>query len=169
VIAAETGVINTVDPLGGSYYIESLTGEIEAAAETYIARIDGMGGMLRAIETGFVQAEVQNAAYDDQRAVESGERVVVGVNRFRSEDAPMPLLRVDPALEREQVARLLAVRARRDAAATASAIAGVENAARDGANLMPPILAAVEALATVGEISDALRGVFGEYRETVVV
>ncbi len=169
VIAAETGVINTVDPLGGSYYLESLTDQIETGAVKYLARIDAMGGMLRAIETGFVQSEVQNAAYDDQRAVESGEKIVVGVNRFRSEEEPMPVLRVDPDLEHGQVERLRAMRARRDGAAAARAMAGVDAAARSGANLMPPILAAVEAMCSVGEISNAMRGVFGEYRETVVV
>jgi methylmalonyl-CoA mutase N-terminal domain/subunit len=169
VIAAETGVINTVDPLGGSYYIESLTDQIEAGAVEYIARIDAKGGMIRAIEQGFVQAEVQNAAYDYQRQVESGERVIVGVNRFQSEEAPMPVMRVDPDLERAQVERLRAVRARRNGSATSAAIAAVERAAGDGENLMPRILAAVEARATVGEISDAMRRVFGEYRESVVV
>jgi len=168
VIAAETGVVNAVDPLGGSYYIESLTDQIEAGATDYIARIDAKGGMIRAIEQSFVQAEVQNAAYDYQRQVESGERVIVGVNRFQSEEAPMPVLRVDPDLERAQVERVRAVRARRDAAA-AVAIAEVERAAGGGENLMPRILAAVEARATVGEISDAMRRVFGEYRESVVV
>ena len=162
-------MINTVDPLGGSYYIESLTDQIEAGAVDYIARIDAKGGMIRAIEQGFVQAEVQNAAYDYQRQVESGERVIVGVNRFQSEEAPMPVLRVDPDLERAQVERLCAVRARRDGSAASAAIAAVEHAAGDGENLMPRILAAVEARATVGEISDAMRRVFGEYRESVVV
>ncbi len=169
VIAAETGVVNTVDPLGGSYYIESLTDQIEAGAADYIARIDAKGGMIRAIEQGFVQAEVQNAAYDYQRQVESEERVVVGVNRFQSEEAPMPVLRVDCELERAQVERVRAVRARRDAAAASATIGEVERAAGSGENLMPRILAAVEALATVGEISDAMRRVFGEYRESVVV
>ncbi len=169
IIASETGVANTVDPLGGSYYIESLTDKIETEAEEYIARIDARGGMIRAIEQGFVQSEVQNAAYEFQRQVESGERVVVGVNRFQSEEAPMPVLRVDPQLERDQVERVRAVRARRDAAAAAVAVAEVERSAREGDNLMPRILAAVEAHATVGEISDAMRRVFGEYRESVVV
>jgi methylmalonyl-CoA mutase, N-terminal domain len=169
IIAAETGVTNTVDPLGGSYYIESLTNQIEAGAQDYIARIDAKGGMIRAIEQGFVQSEVQNAAYEFQKQVESGERVIVGVNRFQSEEAPMPVLRVDPALEREQVERLRAVRARRDSAAASAGIAAVEQAAASGENLMPRILAAVEARATVGEICDAMRRVFGEYRESVVV
>ncbi len=170
IIAFESGVPNTADPVGGSYYIESLTSEIERKAEEYLCRIDALGGMLRAIETGYVQKEIQNAAYDYQRAVESGDKIVVGVNRFQeAEGKPLPTLRVDPELERIQIGRLQKVRAERDAVRAQSALAALERAAAASQNLMPLILAAVEAYATVGEISDALRRVFGEYRETVVV
>jgi methylmalonyl-CoA mutase N-terminal domain/subunit len=170
IIAYESGVTNTADPLGGSYAIEKLTNEIDEEARAYIAKIDAMGGMLRAIENGYVQREIQRAAYEYQRAVESGEQVVVGVNRFQSEhENPIPTLRIDPEIERSQVARVQALRARRDAERTRNALAAVESCARGTQNLMPPILGAVEASATVGEISDALRRAFGEYRERVVI
>jgi methylmalonyl-CoA mutase, N-terminal domain len=170
ILAQETGVANTVDPVGGSFAIERLTGEIESRARDTIQRIDALGGMLRAIETGYVQREIQKAAYDYQRAVESGERVVVGVNRYRTEnEPPIPTLRIDPAIEREQVDRLTALRARRDAQRANAAIAAVESRARMGENLMPAIAEAVEAYATVGEISDALRRVFGEHQESVAL
>ena len=170
VIAHESGAANTTDPVGGSYAIEALTGEIERHAQEYIEKIDVLGGMLRAIEIGYVQGEIQKAAYEYQKAVERGERIVVGVNRFQSEDErPIPLLRVDPEIERTQVARLEALRARRDAARVAAALAEVQRRAGTRENLMPAILSAVESLATVGEIADAMRRVFGEYEESVVV
>jgi len=170
IIAHESGVAATVDPLGGSYAIEALTNEIERRATDYLARIDALGGMLRAIEQGYVQAEIQRAAYDYQMAVERREQIVVGMNEFQAEkSAPIPLLRIDPEIERTQVERLRALRARRDAAKTTAALAEVERRARSSDNLMPAVLAAVEAWATVGEIADALRRVFGEYEETVVV
>jgi methylmalonyl-CoA mutase N-terminal domain/subunit len=170
ILAHETGVANTVDPLGGAYAIEWLTDEIERQAKAIIARIDALGGTLRAIEIGYIQREIQNAAYEYQQKIERGERVVVGVNRFRAaEQAPTPILRIDPAIEREQLERLSALRASRNAGGAAAAVAAVESRARSGENLMPAILAAVEALATVGEISDALRRVFGEYQETVAL
>jgi methylmalonyl-CoA mutase N-terminal domain/subunit len=170
IIAQETGVANTVDPVGGSYAIEKMTDEIESGAREYIAKIDAMGGMLRAIETGYVQQEIQKSAYQYQRAIETGEQVVVGVNRFQSEGGqPIPTLRIDPEIERAQVARLHALRARRDAAKARAAVDEVERRARGSENLMPAILAAVEAYATVGEISDAMRRAFGEYQESVVV
>src|SRR5271170_598533 len=170
IIASESGVVNTVDPVAGSYAIEKLTDEIEAGAQDYISKIDAMGGMLRAIETGFVQQEIQKAAYEYQQAVDSGEQVVVGVNRFQAEEErPIPTLQIDPAVEAAQIARLNALRARRDAAKTRSTLAEVERRARSTENLMPAILSAVEAYATVGEISDALRRAFGEYHESVVI
>jgi methylmalonyl-CoA mutase N-terminal domain/subunit len=170
IIAQETGVANTVDPVAGSYAIEKLTNEIEAHARDYIAKIDAMGGMLRAIETGYVQQEIQKSAYEYQRAVESGEQVVVGVNRFQAEEErPIPTLQIDPEIERTQIARLYALRARRDAAKSRAALEEVERRARSTENLMPAILAAVESYATVGEISDALRRAFGEYQESVVI
>jgi methylmalonyl-CoA mutase N-terminal domain/subunit len=170
IIAHETGVANTVDPVAGSYAIEKLTDEIEAGAHEYISRIDAMGGMLRAIETGYVQQEIQKSAYDYQQAVERDEQIVVGVNRYKAEEErPIPTMRIDPEIERAQVARVKALRARRDAAAAQAAVGEVERRARSGENLMPAILAAVEAYATVGEISDALRRAFGEYHESVVI
>ena len=170
VLAHETGVASTADPLGGSYAIEALTNTIESRATDYLRRIDALGGMLRAIEQGYVQGEIQKAAYDYQMAVERGEEIIVGMNRFQTEkDVPIPLLRIDPEIERSQVERLRALRARRDAAKTQAALAEVERRARTSENLMPAVLAAVEAWATVGEIADALRRVFGEYEETVVV
>ena len=170
IIAQETGVTNTIDPVAGSYAIEKLTSEIEEQARAYIAQIDAMGGMLKAIEAGFVQQEVQKAAYEYQQAVDTGEQVVVGVNRFQAEEEKtIPTLRIDPEIERTQVARLQALRARRDAAKAAAATAEIERRAGSGENLMPAILAAVEAYVTVGEISDALRRSFGEYQESVVI
>ena len=170
ILAHETGIANTVDPVGGAYAIEWLTGEIERQAREMIARIDALGGMLRAIETGYVQREIQKAAYEYQQEIEQGKRVVVGVNRFRTgEQPPIPTLRIDPGVEREQVERLAALRARRNAAQAGAAVAAVESRARSGENLMPAISAAVEAYATVGEISDALRRVFGEHQETVAL
>ena len=170
IIAHETGVANTIDPVGGSYAIEKLTDEIEAAAQDYIAKIDAMGGMLRAIEAGYVQQEIQKSAYEYQRAIERGDQIVVGVNRFQTDhERPIPTLRIDPEIERSQIARLQALRARRDAAKSRAALDEVERRARSTENLMPAILAAVEASATVGEISDSLRRAFGEYRESVVI
>jgi methylmalonyl-CoA mutase N-terminal domain/subunit len=170
IIANESGVVNTVDPVAGSYAIEKLTNEIESGAEEYIAKIDAMGGMLRAVEAGFVQQEIQKAAYEYQQAVDSGEQVVVGVNRFQAdEERPIPTLRIDPAVEASQIARLNALRARRDTTRTKSALAEIERRARTTENLMPAILQAVESYATVGEISDALRRAFGEYQESVVI
>jgi methylmalonyl-CoA mutase, N-terminal domain len=170
IIAHEAGVANTVDPIGGSYAIEHLTDEIESRAKSYIARIDVLGGMLRAIETGYVQGEIQKAAYEYQRAVERGEQVVVGVNRFKSEkEIPIPTLRIDPDNERAQIERVRALRGRRDSVRAAETVAEVERRASSGENLMPAIADAVEAYATVGEISDALRRVFGEYTESVVL
>jgi methylmalonyl-CoA mutase N-terminal domain/subunit len=167
IIAHETGVTGTADPLGGSYYIEELTDSIERGAREYIERIDRMGGALVAIETGFVQSEIQNSAYEFQRAVERGERTLVGVNRFRMDEPEPPVtFRLDPALEREQVERLRALRASRDAKHVAGRLDALECAARGTDNLMPLIADAAEAYATVGEISDRLRKVFGEYRET---
>jgi methylmalonyl-CoA mutase N-terminal domain/subunit len=170
ILAAESGVTNAVDPAGGSWAVEALTDKIESSAEEYIGKIGAMGGMLRAIETGYVQGEIQRAAYEYQLAVERNQRVVVGVNRYTSEEQrPIPLLRIDPAIEQAQVKRVQALRARRNAETVKRTLEEVERRARGEENLLPAILAAVEAYATVGEISDALRRVFGEYRESVVV
>ena len=165
IIAHETGVTNTADPAGGSEHIEALTDSIERGVADYLKRIDDMGGTLRAIETGYIQNEIQNAAYDYQREIESGARIVVGVNRFQQEERAVPTFRIDPELERSQVERVRQVRASRSKDAVEAKLAALEQAARDGTNLMPPILEAADAYATVGEISDCLRAVFGEYRE----
>jgi len=169
-IAYETGVTNTIDPFAGSYAIEHLTNEIERGASAYIAKIDALGGMLRAVETGFVQSEVQQAAYEYQQAVERGDVVVVGVNRFtENEGKRIPTMRINAEVESSQIERLNALRARRDFAKSKAALAEVERRARSTENLMPAILSAVESYATVGEISDALRRAFGEYQESVVI
>jgi len=170
IIACESGAPNTVDPVAGSYYIESLTDELERRAQAYLEKVRDLGGMLKAIERGYVQQEIQNAAYDYQQTVDHAEAVVVGVNRFEvEEEKRVPTFQHDPDLERKQVERLKAMRAKRDKKAWEAALKSVEDAARSGENLMPRIVAAVEAYCTVGEISDTLRAVFGEYKETVVI
>lgn len=170
VIAYESGVADIVDPLGGSYAVEEMTTRIEEMAEAYIEKIDQMGGMLRAIETGFVQREIQDAAYRYQRAVESGDSVVIGVNRFREEEtSPIPTLTIDPKIERDQVERVRAVRERRSKEQAAAAISSLSAAAAGSENVLPRILDCVENEVTVGEISNALRAVWGEYREAVTV
>jgi methylmalonyl-CoA mutase N-terminal domain/subunit len=167
IIANETGVTSVADPFGGSIYIEELTDKIEQGARDYIERIDAMGGTLAAIESGFIQGEIQNAAYAFQQAVERGEAIVVGVNRFKqAEQNPLPPFRMDPAIEATQIQRLRDVRASRSQELATATLDALENAARGPDNLMPPILEACEAHATVGEISDRLRRVFGEYRES---
>ena len=170
IIAYESGAPQTVDPLAGSYYIEALTNQIETQAREYLDKIDAMGGTLKAIERGFIQQEIQNAAYEYQQAVDRLESIVVGVNAFElQEEKRIPLLHMDESLERKQVERLRAVRAKRDQAKWQAALKKVEDTARGTGNLMPPIVEAVEANATVGEISDAMRRVYGEYHETVVI
>src|SRR5437879_4548220 len=170
ILPNETGVTNTVDPVAGSYAIESLTNEIETGAVKYLEKIDAMGGMLRAIEAGFVQSEIQKAAYEFQPAIEKKEQIVVGVNDFiAQEDRAIPILRIDAEIERSQIARLNALRAKRDSARAQSALAELQRRASTSENLLPAILAAVEANATIGEISDALRRVFGEYQESVII
>jgi methylmalonyl-CoA mutase N-terminal domain/subunit len=166
IIAYETGVTNTVDPAGGSEYIEGLTDELERGVAQYLSEIERTGGTLRAIETGYIQNEIQNSAYQYQRAVETGERIVVGVNRFLQEDERgVPSFRLDPAMERTQVERLREMRAGRSAGAVAESLDALAAAASAGRNLMPPILKAASLYATIGEISDRLRAAFGEYRE----
>jgi methylmalonyl-CoA mutase N-terminal domain/subunit len=170
VIAYESGVADTVDPLAGSFAIERLTNEIERLASGYLEKIDAMGGMLRAIESGYVQREIQESAYTYQRAVETLDAIVVGVNRFQiEEDQSIPLLRIDERIEREQVERVKAVRARRDAVRASLALAKLEEAAKGTENVLPKILDCVEAFVTVGEISGCLRKVWGEYREAVTL
>jgi methylmalonyl-CoA mutase N-terminal domain/subunit len=170
IIAHETGVANTIDPLAGSYAIESLTNEIETGALAYIDKIDAMGGMVRAIESGFIQGEIQKAAYEYQRSVERHEQIVVGVNEFTADEGrSIPTLRVDTQIERDQIARLQALRAKRNQAQVQTALTELSRRATSAENLVPAILAAVESQATVGEISDTLRQTFGEYQESVVI
>ncbi|MBO9539321.1 methylmalonyl-CoA mutase family protein [bacterium] len=168
IIAYEGGVTNTVDPLGGSYFVEALTSEIEAGVERYFAEIEAKGGVLRCVEDGFFQQEIHESAYRYQRQVENNERVVVGVNRFQVQDeAPMPIQRIDLSVERSQQERLAARKVERDGAAVAEALSALEKAAAGEENLLPLILRAVKTYATVGEISDVLRKAFGAYRATV--
>jgi methylmalonyl-CoA mutase N-terminal domain/subunit len=170
VIAHETGVVNTIDPLGGSYYLEQLTNELERQAYDYFDRIEELGGVIPAIEQNFMQREIAEASFRYQSEVERSERVVVGVNRYEvEEEQPVEILRIDPALERKQIERVQAVRERRDAAAAETALARLkEDAAHDGRNLMEPIMAASRAYVTMGEMCDALREVWGTWRETPV-
>jgi methylmalonyl-CoA mutase N-terminal domain/subunit len=170
ILAHESGVTQVADPLGGSYYVEALTDQIEAEAEVIFSKIAQLGGTLRAVESGWVQQQIQQAAYAWQRKVDAGETIVVGVNKYQGQAEPeMPLLRLNPELEIRQVERLRALRARRDHAPWQQSLRQLSDAAKSGANLMPHIVQCVEALATVGEIADSLRAVFGEYRETVTV
>ena len=166
IILHESGVANTVDPVGGSYAIEALTNQIEHEARAVLQQIDALGGTLVAIETGFVQRQIQDAAYAAQQAIDTGEAVVVGVNRYQDESAaPADLFRIDPEVERQQVERVRALRASRSESDWRAAIAAVEHAARGEDNLVPPIIDAVEKRATLGEIADAMRRVFGEYQQ----
>jgi methylmalonyl-CoA mutase N-terminal domain/subunit len=166
VIAHESGVVNTVDPLGGAWAVESATNRIEREAVTMIERIDAAGGTLTAIEQGLVQREIQESAYRAQQAIDNGQTVVVGVNQYQAAgEAGIEVLRIDPDLERHQSARVAGIRAGRDPSAWQAAIDDVIAAARSSVNLVPPIVRAVECYATLGEISDALRSVFGEHKE----
>ncbi|MDX6669507.1 MAG: methylmalonyl-CoA mutase, N-terminal domain [Solirubrobacteraceae bacterium] len=169
VIAHESGVANTIDPLGGSYFVESLTDELERQAYEYFAKIDELGGMVKAVEANFPQREIADAAFRYQQEVDRGERVVVGVNEFVSDEAALEILRIDPALEGKQVARLQGTRARRDGAAVEHALDALKAAAaRDGENLMPALLDAARAHASEGEIIESLQAVFGTYTEAPV-
>jgi methylmalonyl-CoA mutase N-terminal domain/subunit len=170
VVAHETGVTDTVDPLGGSYYVEALTDELQREAQEYIDRVEDLGGSVAAIESGYMQTEIQEAAVAQQQAIESGERVVVGVNRYRTGEQQEPaIFRVNTALARAQIERLADVRARRDAEAVASSLERLGSVARGSDNLMPAILDAVRAYATLGEICGELRAAWGEYRPPTVV
>jgi len=165
VIAFESGVTDTVDPLAGSYFLETMTNEVESAALAYIARIDALGGAVAAIESGFMQDEIEQAAYRYAKAVESGAEIVVGVNRFVEEETGEPeVFPIDPSLQRDQIERLRALRASRDQAGVDAAIDDVRSAARGTQNLLVPMREALAHHATLGEVSDALREVFGEYR-----
>jgi len=169
-IAYETNVSDTVDPLGGSYYIESLTNQIVQRAEEYIKKIDEMGGAVKAIEKGFIQREIQDSAYRYQKEIEEGQRVVVGVNRFKVEETiKSKILRVDPKVREVQIQRLRELRKERDNSRVKSALDRLGKAAEGKENLMPFIFEAVKAYATLGEICDVLRSVFGEYQPAVTI
>jgi len=170
ILAYEAGVTETPDPLGGSYFVETLTDELEAAATAYLDEIDGMGGTLKALEAGFQQRAIQESAYRVQRAIDRGDQVVVGVNRFRDETTVSPpLQRIDPEAERRQIEGVRRVRAERDPAAWQATMGRLADAARGSDNLLPPIIEAVGAYATVGEISDCLRAAWGVHRELITV
>jgi methylmalonyl-CoA mutase N-terminal domain/subunit len=170
IIAYESGVAQTVDPFAGSYAIETLTDQIESRANQYLEKIDALGGMVRAIEQGFVQQEIQNAAYEVQKSIDKGDAVVVGVNRFAiEEEKTVPIQRVDESLERRQVERVRALRARRNAAEWKAAIRKIQESAGSGENIMPAIISAVEKYCTLGEIANALRSIFGEHQENIVI
>lgn len=170
IIAHETGVTKSVDPVGGAYAIEALTQAIEERAQAYIAHIDAVGGAVNAIEMGFPQREIQHSAYEYQREIEAGSRIVVGVNAYTLADEPIPpLMHIDPDLERQQVARLQALRAWRNNAQVEAVLHRLEQAARGSDNLMPLLIEAVECYATLGEIADTLRTVFGEHQEQIVL
>jgi methylmalonyl-CoA mutase N-terminal domain/subunit len=170
IIAHETGVARSVDPIGGAYAIEALTKAIEERAQAYLDQIDAMGGAVRAIELGFPQREIQQSAYQYQQEIEARSRIVVGLNAYTLEDEPVPpLLRIDPDLERQQVARVQALRAQRNNAQVKAVLQRLEHAARGSENLMPLLIEAVECYATLGEIADTLRAVFGEHQEQIVL
>jgi len=170
VLAYESGAVNTVDPLAGSYYVEALTDRIEEEVWQYIDRIEALGGMVPAILKGYVQRQIQESAYRTQKDIDSGERVVVGLNKFRAkEPPPKNLLRVDPQLRQQQVKKLKALKARRDGQAVEQSLAALRRGAEGRDNLLPLILEAVRRYATLGEICQVLRGVFGEHRETIVL
>jgi methylmalonyl-CoA mutase N-terminal domain/subunit len=170
ILAYEAGVTETPDPLAGSYFVETLTDQLEAAAQAYLDEIDAMGGTLAALEGGFQQRQIQESAYRVQQAIERGEQVVVGVNRHRDEGAATPAIqRIDPEAERRQVEGVRRVRSERDPAAWAAAMERLDDAARGGDNLLPPLIEAVKAYATVGEVSDLLRASWGEHRELITV
>ncbi|NLJ33101.1 MAG: methylmalonyl-CoA mutase family protein [Firmicutes bacterium] len=170
IIAHESGVTNTIDPLAGSYFVESLTDEIETKAREYIEKIDALGGAVKAIEQGFIQREIQESAYQYQKSVEAGDRVVVGVNKFqlKEESLPKGLLKVDPAVGEYQKEKIAHLKENRDGEAVAAALKGLKETAQSGENLLPPIIEAARAYATIGEICDVLRGVFGEYETSVI-
>jgi methylmalonyl-CoA mutase N-terminal domain/subunit len=170
VIAHETGVVNTIDPLGGSYYLEDLTNRLETEAYDYFDRIEKLGGVVPAIEENFFQREIAEASFRYQSEVEAKQRVIVGVNRYQLEDEPeVEILRIDPALEQEQIERVQALRARRDSAAVERTLTALKEAStRDGVNLMPLIVEASRAYVTMGEMCDALRETWGVWRETPV-
>ena len=170
IIADESGVTDTVDPLGGSYYVERLTNQIEEGIQEYLTKIDEMGGALEAIKKGYIQREIKRTAYNYQKAVDSGEQVVVGVNKFATEEKPeLELLEIDESVEKKQVERLRKLRLDRDSEKVSRVLDEVRQVARSDENTMPVLIEAVKTYATVGEISDVMRDVFGEYREPSIL
>ena len=170
IVAYESGVANTIDPLAGSYFLEAMTDQIENEAEEYINKIDSIGGMITAIENGFVQKEIQEAAYKYEKEIESGERVIVGVNKFQiDEDQKPDLLKIDLKIQEEQIKSLKKVRLERNNEKVKTTLKALEEASKENKNLMPFILDAVKVYASVGEICNTMRSVFGEYKETVVI
>jgi methylmalonyl-CoA mutase N-terminal domain/subunit len=171
IIAYESGAANTVDPLAGSYYVETLTNEMEEKAMEYIQKIDDMGGAIAAIEKGFFQKEIADSAYRYQREIEDKKRIIVGVNEYivEGEECPIKLLRVDPKVEKEQVERLQKLKRERDKRKVKEVLEKLHYAAEKDENLMPTIIEAVKAYATLGEITDVLRKVYGEYKELIVI
>ncbi len=170
IVAYESGITNTIDPLAGSYYVEAMTDKIEQEAEDYINKIDSLGGMVAAIEKGYVQQEIQTAAYEFEKQLEAGERVIVGVNKFKSEDDEKPeLLKIDMKIQEEQIKFLNKIRSERDNEKATQKLSSLEKAATGNDNLLPFIIDAVKAYCSVGEISNSMRKVFGEYKETVVI
>jgi methylmalonyl-CoA mutase N-terminal domain/subunit len=170
IIAHESGIAATVDPLGGSYYIEWLTNQIEEGIQKYLDKIDEMGGVLAAIKNGYIQREIMRSAYDYQRAVDSGEQVIVGVNKFTTEEERTPpLLEIDEAVEKKQIERLKKLKQERDDERVSQVLNKVRQVAQSDENVMPVLIEAVKAYATVGEISSVLRDVFGEYREPSII
>jgi methylmalonyl-CoA mutase N-terminal domain/subunit len=171
IIAHESGATNTIDPLGGSYYVEALTNEMEEKAMEYIQKIDNMGGVIAAIEKGFFQKEIADSAYRYQREIDEKKRVIVGLNEYsiEGEECPIELLRIDPKVEKEQVARLQKLKRERDNRKVKEALEKLHNAAEKDENLMPTIIEAVKAYVTLGEITEVLRQVYGEYKELIVI
>jgi methylmalonyl-CoA mutase N-terminal domain/subunit len=165
VIGYESGIVDTVDPLAGSYFVESLTDEVEAGAWAYIEKVDGMGGAVAAIEAGFMQDEIEAAAYEYTKAIDDGEKVIVGVNKFVEDEAtPTEVFPIDPELQRQQAERVTRVKAEREQAAVDAALADLKTAAEGSANVLPPMKEALRRRATLGEVSDVLRDVFGVYQ-----
>jgi methylmalonyl-CoA mutase N-terminal domain/subunit len=170
IIAYESGIADTVDPLGGSYYVEWLTSEIEKGAQNYIEEIDKMGGALEAIKRGYIQSEIARSAYEYQKAVDSGKQVIVGVNKFTTGEERQPrILEIDEAVEKKQIARLKKLQRERDNRKVKEALEKVRQVAQSSENVMPALIEAVKAYATVGEISDVFRSIFGEYREPHII
>jgi methylmalonyl-CoA mutase N-terminal domain/subunit len=167
VLGYETGIAGAADPLGGSYFVESLTDEIEERAREYLEKIDAMGGAVEAIESGWMKREIEDAAYKIMQGIEDGSRVVVGVNKFESEEEQVELYSLDPELERRQVDRLAKIRAERDQGAVDKSLKALEDAAKGTDNLLYPMREALSSYATLGEVSNVLRGVFGEYEPSV--